>query len=277
MKKIIGALKLMLPVLMLAAGIGYAGKIYWGYAKGRQEYRDLQNEYTSVYAGDEDYAPVVVLQDKEENEETMADKTVWKPLSTPLPDDAPSRIKVDWQELSEKNNDLAAWILIPAVDISYPVLQGEDNEYYLHRDINREHLFAGSIFMDAYNNASFYNYNTIIYGHNMRDGSMFARLKEFSNEATLRQCPYFWILTPDADYLYKICSIHQASSGSDTFTVRFADYEEYMLWQDKMLSLSVPATGETLEYQDRVVTLSTCTENSTVRMTVQGKLVWKAS
>ena len=87
-----------------------------------------------------------------------------------------------------------------------------------------EYLFAGSIFMDAYNNASFYNYNTIIYGHNMRDGSMFARLKEFSNEATLRQCPYFWILTPDADYLYKICSIHQASSGSDTFTVRFADY-----------------------------------------------------
>ena len=78
--------------------------------------------------------------------------------------------------------------------------------------------------MDAYNNASFYNYNTIIYGHNMRDGSMFARLKELSNEATLRQCPYFWILTPDADYLYKICSIHQASSGSDTFTVRFADY-----------------------------------------------------
>ena len=87
-----------------------------------------------------------------------------------------------------------------------------------------EYLFAGSIFMDAYNNASFYNYNTIIYGHNMRDGSMFARLKELSNEATLRQCPYFWILTPDADYLYKICSIHQASSGSDTFTVRFADY-----------------------------------------------------
>jgi sortase B len=181
------------------------------------------------------------------------------------------------QELSEKNDDLAAWILIPAVDISYPVLQGEDNEYYLHRDINQEYLFAGSIFMDAYNNASFYNYNTIIYGHNMRDGSMFARLKEFSNEATLRQCPYFWILTPDADYLYKICSIHQASSGSDTFTVRFADYEEYKLWQDKMLSLSVPETGEALEYQDRVVTLSTCTENSYVRMTVHGKLVWKTS
>ena len=71
MRKNIGALKLMLPVLMLAAGAGYAGKIYWGYAKGRQEYRDLQNEYTSVYAGDEDYAPVATLQDKEENEETV--------------------------------------------------------------------------------------------------------------------------------------------------------------------------------------------------------------
>ena len=102
MRKIIGALRLMLPVLMLAAGAGYAGKIFWGYAKGRQEYWDLQHEYTSVYADDEDDDPVVVLQDKEENEETMADKTVWKPLSTPLPDDAPTRIRVDWQELSEK-------------------------------------------------------------------------------------------------------------------------------------------------------------------------------
>ena len=277
MKKIIGALKLMLPVLMLIAGVGYAGKIYWGYAKGRQEYRDLQNEYTSVYADDEGFTSPVPQKDEEENEEIMADKTVWKPLITPLPEDAPPRIRVDWQELAEINDDLEAWILIPAVEISYPVLQGDDNEYYLHRGINQEYLFAGSIFMDAYNNPSFYNYNTIIYGHNMRDGSMFAKLKEFSDEDTLRQCPYFWILTPDADYLYKICSIHQASSGSNTFTVRFTDYEEYKLWQDKMLSLSAPATGETLEYQDRVVTLSTCTENSAIRMTVQGKLVWKTS
>ena len=277
MKKIIGALKLMLPVLMLIAGVGYAGKIYWGYAKGRQEYRDLQNEYTSVYADDEGFTSPVPQKDEEENEEIMADKTVWKPLITPLPEDAPPRIRVDWQELAEINDDLVAWILIPAVDISYPVLQGDDNEYYLHRDINQEYLFAGSIFMDSYNNASLYNYNTIIYGHNMRDGSMFARLKEFSDETVFRQCPYFWILTPDADYLYKICSIHQASSGSDTFTVRFADYEEYKLWQDKILSLSGLATGETLEYQDRVVTLSTCTENSSVRMTVQGKLIWKTS
>ncbi len=107
---------------------------------------------------DETRAMVLRMRDIYEKEETMADKTVWKPLSTPLPDDAPSRIKVDWQELSEKNNDLAAWIL-----------------------------------------------------------------------------------TPDADYLYKICSIHQASSGSDTFIVRFADYEEYKLWQDKMFSLSAPS------------------------------------
>ena len=77
--------------------------------------------------------------------------------------------------------------------------------------MNREYLFAGSIFMDAYNNASFYNYNTIIYGHNMRDGSMFAKLKEFSNEATLRQCPCFWILTPDRDswgIIDIFCGIH---------------------------------------------------------------------
>ena len=73
------------------------------------------------------------------------------------------------------------------------------------------------------------------------------------------------------------CSIHGAVAGSETFTLRFADYETYNKWQDKMLSLSDPPTGATLEYQDRIVTLTTCTENSSVRMTVQGKLIWKTS
>jgi len=74
-----------------------------------------------------------------------------------------------------------------------------------------------------------------------------------------------------------ICSVHSALAGSETFTLRFADYEYYKDWQDKMLILSDPSTGVTLEYQDRVVTLSTCTDNSSVRMTVQGKLIWKTS
>ena len=269
----------MLPVVLLLSGFGYAGYVYYGYAKGQNEYKTLQEEYTWPAGEAKDFADKSspTPEEKNKKENIMPEKTVWKPLTVPLPEDAPERIQVDWASLKEKNEDLVAWILIPALSISYPVLQGEDNDYYLHRDINRDYLFAGSIFMDTYNTPSLYNYNTIIYGHNMRDGSMFAALKEFANKETYEKCRYFWLLTPDGDYLYEICSVHQALSGSETFTVRFENYEQYRDWQEKMLSISDIATGAALEYQDRIVTLSTCTENSSIRMTVQGKLVWKTS
>ena len=270
--------KLILPVVLIISGLLYAGYIYYGYAKGQTKYRALQEEYTKPVSTEKEASkdPVELPQQNKE-EKPMSEKTVWKPLVSELPKDAPERIAVDFEALSGKNDDLVAWILIPAVDISYPVVQGDDNEYYLHRDINRDYLFAGSIFMDTYNTPSFYNYNTIIYGHNMRDGSMFARLKDFTDKQTYEKCRYFWVMTPDGDYLYEICSVHPASSGSETYTVRFENYEHYRKWQDEMLSLSVVATGVRLEYQDRIVTLSTCTENSSIRMTVQGKLVWKTS
>ena len=264
-------------MVLLLSGIGYAGYIYMGYAKGQAEYRSLKEDFTRPKPNQEtdDAVPAANTKTDETQENDMADKTIWKPLINVLPADAPERLTVDWEQLIKKNDDLVGWIMVPAVDISYPVVQRDNNEYYLHRDISRNYLYAGSIFMDAYNTPSFYNYNTILYGHNMRNGSMFAGLKDFNDAGTYEKCRYFWILTPDADYLYEICSVHPASSGSDTFTVRFTDYDHYKKWQDEMLSLSAVATGVKLEYQDRIVTLSTCTENSSIRMTVQGKLVWK--
>ena len=275
MKRVTAVIKVLLPLALIISGLVYAGYIYAGYVKGQNEYKALQEEYTKP--GDTNADPENKPEEPEKKDTMMEDKTVWKPLVATPPEDAPKPLTVDFEKLRGINDDLVCWIMIPAVDISYPVLQGDDNEYYLHRDINKDYLFAGSIFMDAFNSPSFYNYNTIIYGHNMRDGSMFARLKDFTDYETYEKCRYFWILTPEANYLYEICSVHSAASGSETFTLRFADYEKYRQWQDKMLSLSEIATGTTLEYQDRIVTLSTCTENSSIRMTLQGKLIWKTS
>ena len=268
---------LLVSILFLSAGIVYAGHIYAGYRKGQQEYRSIEEEYTVKESAtsstfSEEKKPAQSIKTEEE----MAEKEVWRPLVAKLPEDAPDKISVDWEGLQNRNEDIVAWILVPAVEISYPVMQAEDNEYYLHRDIDRNYLFAGSVFMDAFNSPSLFNYNTIIYGHNMRDGSMFARLKEFQQKETLDKCRYFWLLTPKADLLYEICSIHQAQTGSDTFTVRFENFISYQTWQEKMMQMSSPSTGASLDTQDRIVTLSTCTESSAVRMTVQGKLVWKS-
>ena len=231
---------------------------------GKEEKQRSKDPYGSIF-------------EEKTSENAMPGKTIWRPLINQLPKDAPDRIEVDWEALQKKNEDLIAWILIPSVEISYPVLQGDDNEYYLHRDFNREYLYAGSIFMDKDNSPSFINYNTILYGHNMRDGSMFAGLKDFLDVGAYQLCRYFWVLTPEADLLYEIFAARRTMSGSSAFTVRFATYGDYKTWQDEMLSLSGIGTGIRLDCEDRIVTLSTCTDDASMRMIVQGKLVWKTS
>ena len=286
--------------LCLAGGLSYAAYVYTGYAKGRTGYGRLEAEYTADEPvnksppllptgegaidgsgentgngnGDANEGTGEDGPDKKAGGD-MRGKHIWEPLVAELPADAPSKKRIDWDALLEKSGDVVGWITIPAVEISYPVMQAEDNAYYLHRDIDGEYLFAGSVFMDALNDSGLYNYNTIIYGHNMRDGSMFARLKEFQNRETLERGRYFWIQTPGADCLYRIFSVHYADAVSATFTLRFADLEEYELWQNTMLGLSAVPSDEKLSMDDRIVTLSTCTESSAVRMTVQGKLVWR--
>ena len=84
-------------------------------------------------------------------------------------------------------------------------------------------------------------------------------------------------MTPEADLLYEIFSIHYAVSGSDTFTIRFQGFDAYESWLNDMAGMSVIEPAAVPETQDRIVTLSTCTEDSSRRMTVQGKLIWKGN
>ena len=295
-------LSMAVPASMITAGILYAAYIHAGYAKGRQQYRNIEEQYTISLPGEEmpddagavrharhipcpgddlpendDLSADTTGLHQEGKESEMGNKHVWGPLIAKLPTNAPERKQVNWEALLARNRDVAGWITIPAVQISYPVMQAEDNDYYLHRDIDGNYLFAGSIFMDAGCSASMLLSNTVIYGHNMRDGSMFARLRDFQDKETWNTCRYFWIQTPEADCLYEIFSIHTAPEDSDTFTLQFADYEALDLWQERMIRFSDPQTGIGLKEDDRIVTLSTCTGSSRIRMTVQGKLIWKRS
>ena len=128
--------------------------------------------------------------------------------------------------------------------------------------------------MDSVNSPSFQNFNTIIYGHNMRDGSMFAQLKEYQNQKTYTVCPYFWIYTPDAAFLYWIFSVRTVRVTDDVFTVMFPDQNTYADWLKTMQEASELTEKPQLQTGDRVVTLSTCTGNDTSRQIVQGVRVW---
>lgn len=97
-------------------------------------------------------------------------------------------------------------LYIGALDLSYPVVQGEDNQYYLHHTYEKTENFAGTLFADKKNAPDFSDPNTIIYGHNMKNGTMFGSLKKFKDQAVYNAEPYIWLLTPDVNYQYEIFS-----------------------------------------------------------------------
>ena len=273
MRNMSGFMKWLFPVALIVSGLLYALHIFWGYEKGKRSYKALEDAYTSVYVEENVSTP----RSETERETEQLNVSVPLALHSAPPLDAPKRRTIDWDGLKSMNEDIIGWIDIPAVEISYPLVQGDDNEFYLHRGIDREYLFAGCIFLDSACDRELQNYNSIIYGHNMRNGSMFARLNEFLATETLQKCPYFWIYTPGGDFLFRIVSAHTAAPGSDTFTVRFKDYKSYAAWIEKMGSLSAPDCGAVAVPGDRLVTLSTCTNDSSVRMVIQGKRVWSGA
>lgn len=180
-------------------------------------------------------------------------------------------ITVDFGALQSVNPDVVGWIYIEALDISYPVVQGKNNDQYLHTTYEGTYNFAGSIFMDYENARNLKDPNTIIYGHNMKNGSMFGILNKMVTENAYANSHYFWILTPDRDYRYEIFAAYTTSVSSDTYTLfkkHDKDYENYLIQMKKNSEVD---TGEVQPAKiDNVVTLSTCTGNSSTRFVVQG-------
>ncbi len=120
-------------------------------------------------------------------------KNIWK-----------SCYNVNFEELVQENSDIIAWIIFENEEISYPILYSGDNDYYLRRDINKEYSIAGSIFIDGRNTKLEDNY-TIVYGHNMRNESMFGKLKYYyKDENYFQNHQYFQILTPSYAKRYRI-------------------------------------------------------------------------
>lgn len=89
---------------------------------------------------------------------------------------------IDFKGLRAINEDIVAWIQIPGIGVDYPVVQGKDNEHYLHYTFDRKENIAGSIFLDSRNKADFTDSKVILYGHNMKDGSMFSHLEKYQDK-----------------------------------------------------------------------------------------------
>ncbi len=118
--------------------------------------------------------------------------------------------KKDLQSLKEVNEDVLGWLLLPETSLSYPVVQGEDNDYYLNHTWDKTASSVGSIFLECQNSPDMDGFSTIIYGHRMRDGSMFGILREYKNREFWADHPSIYLLTEKGVGRYDIYAAYEA-------------------------------------------------------------------
>ena len=233
--------------------------------------RDL-NQYSESAGAYEDISALVELPEQAEAPED--DNTETEPAG-----EDPSVVlpTVDFDVLRETGPDIIGWLTLPDTAINYPVTQTDDNEYYLHHLYDGTYNKTGCLFADYENQEDFSDRNTIIYGHNMRDGSMFAALNEYDEQSYYDGHPQMYLVTPGGGYVVEIFTAFVAKpseSGSDTspWRLSFKDDGAYTTWLSEMAGRSVIETDVTVTSSDKVLTLSTCTPGGASRFIVMGKL-----
>jgi sortase B len=164
-----------------------------------------------------------------------------------------------YKPLLEINQDVVGWVSVPDTVINYPVVQAEDNDYYLRRDIHGERATAGTIFMDYRSDARANGRNTILYGHHMRNGTMFKDLVKYKNEEFFQNNPIVRFDTLYEEIEWEVFSAYVTHAGFPYIQTVFASDEEYLEFLSKIKSQSIFHKDMELTSEDRILTLSTCT------------------
>lgn len=167
--------------------------------------------------------------------------------------------QADLEALQAVNGQVVGWIAIPGTEISYPVLQGEDNQYYLKHTWNHVKSAAGSVSLECRCASDLTDFNTIFYGHRMRNGTMFGRLRDYNKEEFWRQHPVVCVVTNENVYACDIYAAFEAEVEGLVYRLDLKTAEDRAEMLQYALARSAIDTGIVPAAEDRVVTLSTCT------------------
>ena len=241
-----------LMVLCIIVAIGSAALVIravYYYQNARSTYGNAQENAVSAVTDAQPPAPI------------EADPAVESSAEAPEEEGRPEGavLDIDFASLKEINPDVVAWLHVPALDLSYPVMQGEDNEYYLTHTLENEYNPLGSVFMECTNLPDFSHGNTLIYGHNTADGTMFGRLREFGQDPSLRaNNPFFYVYQADGKIgKYRIYSYYSVYKDGDSFAW-FTDPESYDYYVNLTKNLSIEPIEADFTDRHNLVTLSTC-------------------
>lgn len=178
-------------------------------------------------------------------------------------------ISVDFSVLKQENEDIVGWLCLEDSPINYPVVQSNDNDYYLRRLVNGEYNIAGSLFMDYRNDSNLEDNNTIIYGHNMKNNTMFGSLQDYKNQDYYDNHKVMYYFTPGKNYIIELFTGYTISVDSDIYDLSVIDSSKL----EELISKSDFESNTKVTEKDKIITLSTCAyEYDGARYIVMGVL-----
>ncbi len=246
-------------------------------SRADDEYEKLAEQTNSAAAVQEPVeTPSVTAEPTEAPLEEKDPLAILEEMGVPIPEK-----EVDFADLQENTNgDIYAWIHIPDTKIDYPVLQHPtDNSYYLNHNLDGSRGYPGCIYTEDYNKKDFTDPNTVLYGHNMKNGTMFAGLHKYGDSEYLEEHPYIYIYTEEGLLAYEIFAAYQSGDEHILYAHDgFEDRKVYGKYLEEILNMrsmgSVLKEGAEVTEDSRIITLSTCISGKPDnRFLVQGVLL----
>ena len=235
-----------IAVLVLCAGKLY--RVFSAYAQGGREYEAVRSSVETPQPG------AAALSD----------------AAAPT---AEEKFRFDFGRLAAQNPDTVGWLRLPGTALSYPVVQGKDNSYYLTHTFSRRENKVGAVFLDSRIRQGLSAPNCVVYGHNMNDGSMFASVWEFRNKSYFQAHPVIELYSKSGEKVCPVFSAHEVKPDGDAYRLSFSGSKAYGAYLKQMKKASLYDTGVDVAASDRVLTLSTCVRDGRdVRFLVHAKI-----
>lgn len=255
---------MILLLVVFLGSVGVIGAVLY-------QYRQIDKLYDAAVV---QYTKQQPEQSPQEPGASAAAVHMQEAATVPEAEQVVAPITVDFAGLQAVNPEVVGWLYCEGTSINFPVMQGDNDDYYLTHSYDGAYNISGSIFVEEANSPGFTDPNTVIYGHNMKNEAMFADLDDWAEQSYFDAHPVMWLLTPQRDYRIELFSGYTTSAYSDTYLLFPETGAEFNAYLQRAAELSDFQSEVTLDEDGRYVLLSTCAyvfDNA--RFVLHGKLV----
>ena len=213
------------------------------------------------------YAPTPIAR---ETLDEAVNNSSDKPSADRVPEDTKKELTAQVRQLSAEHSNFVAWLYIPDTNIDYPIMQSGDNEYYTRRAVDGSYLYAGSLFMDYRCSSDFSDFNSVIYGHNMGNGTMFADIPNYENEEFFMNHSFGWLTTENDVRRIDFFAVARTSDTSGLY-LAVPNFNE---WDNQLRNCASIYKEIEVTESDHLLMLSTCTSaEGNSRTILVGKII----